>query len=501
MSKFTFFCNKSKKHDLEWQNLAYFDVETGDYNEKWTDEHKNARKPLVQWCLIIPTHKIMKNKYKAIKNLFYKKEVKTYFDEKFLVVVDRCKENENKNLNGTLQQLLNCVTCNVAGFNSNKFDSISLLNNDEGLFEDFKINIDSTIKIKFKNRKTYLTIFDLIDWAKVCKCGSLKKLGKLVKLDKKEREFPSLEDFILYNIIDCEILLHFVKMLNKMDFYESRMPKAARKYLGQVFLKEGIESVYSSDNYNNFVHYGARCENYYAKMKNGYYFDVNSLYPSVMCLFEYPTLNKEKKYATSKLNKISKNSTEILKLQEYIKNLNIFKFNTYQDLLDNYYKNIGHVLYTAKVKIYKSTDDDVNFMFPYAYKIGWDLAGDLHWKHDEEVTYEIFGYEILWLSLVDTFEIQEIYCTKSSPSILKEQYTKMFNIKKDARKHNDESRAMASKILMNASYGNAIPRDGKLIYLTTKKDTKYFEELFEFINSFVTTKNMIKAVSIFPENE
>ncbi len=167
-----------------------------------------------------------------------------------------------------------------------------------------KIPMEKEYKKKYKkwyNHKS-LNFIDTYSFLKV----SVKKMGEILNLPKLKtpsflgkipNNLRQKNELVLYNKRDSEITYNFMKFLQKgfndlggnlrITVASSAMDLFKRRFLKQYFFQPELFKL----NYLYKAYYGGRCEAIKrGRIKNLNYFDVNSLYPSVM-VNEYPDPN------------------------------------------------------------------------------------------------------------------------------------------------------------------------------------------------------------------
>lgn len=155
---------------------------------------------------------------------------------------------------------------------------------------------------------------------------SVKKLGSIIGVDKlhppeymgerDSRTFEELEYFIEYNIYDSYISYKFMEFLQKgtnelggelkITIASSSLNVFRRKYLHFPIKKE-LEVLKDNevDLFIREAYYGGRTEVFSKGLKtNVNYYDINSLYPSVMYKYKVPIPNSVKKVDTPCISNI-----------------------------------------------------------------------------------------------------------------------------------------------------------------------------------------------------
>ncbi len=158
----------------------------------------------------------------------------------------------------------------------------------------------------FRNRENSsmktLTFIDTLNYAKL----SVESMGKILKLPKLKKpdclgKLPAnskeRNELIIYNLRDSEISYNFVKFLfnnffglgatPKMTIASTSMSLFKNKYLDRDYFRHSVEELL--EQFKGY--YGGRVEAFKrGEIRNMNYYDVNSLYPSVMTN-EFPNPN------------------------------------------------------------------------------------------------------------------------------------------------------------------------------------------------------------------
>jgi len=183
------------------------------------------------------------------------------------------------------------------------FDITSLFFNTE-YWNEFDIISNGGFMLSAKNSKLGIQFLDTLNWHK----ASVAQLGKIINMPKldhpsflgKRKPLNPCEEKTLrdYNKRDCEISYYFSlwlqEQINKiggelkitiastaLDIWKRKFNKKVLVKEDRIFKKRGIETNLRNKIFN--AYYGGRTETlqrgYYEDL---YYYDFNSLYPSVM---------------------------------------------------------------------------------------------------------------------------------------------------------------------------------------------------------------------------
>lgn len=270
-------------------------------------------------------------------------------------------------------------------------------------------------------KKNKLTFIDTMNYCKM----SVENLGKIIRLPKLEK--PSFlgkrpkdenEKKILenYNMRDAEVSQKFIKFLfdafyklgadPKKTIASTAMSLFKNKYLKQDYFRHKVDVL--QDIFK--AYYGGRTEVFKrGVVKNMHYYDINSLYPSVM-MNEYPDPNSIK---FSHMNNTDK----------------IMRYEGVSDVILKCPK-IRFPLLPMKMK-------DGKCVFGYGQIEGW-------YSHVElRKAFEI-GYECL------AVKKSYYYDRKCQP--FKEYVADLYNLRKEYKK-DDNPMELVTKLLLNSLYG------------------------------------------------
>lgn len=191
------------------------------------------------------------------------------------------------------------------------------------------------IRKRRSNPLKSITFLDSMNYAKM----SVKKMGEVVKMNKfnfpfkdenGEDDFNHIpkdaaewDQLLEYNIRDTEITLKFMTFLNaafenlgatvKSTVASTAMSLFKNKYLDRTYIQNPepvLLDILKS-------YYGGRTEAFYrGTFEQANYYDINSLYPSVMRDFEFPDPNS--------LRTSQRNSVEYIKCFEGVSDVTVF---------------------------------------------------------------------------------------------------------------------------------------------------------------------------------
>lgn len=509
-----------KKPFIKYNNCIYFDIETVKIGEMIVDNdllvqnlteeeqkreylkakglksklNTTTQNYLKQYTFLIPKtfNRIIK-KIKEEENYYAKsgeefikyldiREFDNYYTYTFYNVnSEECLEHLFNFLENTIANSRN--TIKIVGFNSNKFDTLIFksLEDKKGITLQLQ-NKDKSIELSFDNsNKRKIYFIDILQMSINFSCNKLKDLGKFVKLEKFENDIPmSKEEFILYNIRDCEIPYKFVELLNKKyKIFDSNFSRYARNYNHEYLfesLPNEIEYVKTASMINHFNIAGGRTEPYFCKAFNPRYIDVNSLYTSGRIVLDtvIPTIKGDSaKFQLNKIEKYEDFKTTIIEFENHIFEtfLNGGFFN-YVDLAKKYDEYFKNTFFIGKFKLLKIKEDipfsikeNLKFMFPFNTK----KNGKTMFSMVENQKYDIGYYMIMFLCFFE-FDIIEMYSMDKGEDIFKPKLIELFEERKIEKEKENGGLQLLKKLLMNTSWGIFATKNGNNKKITNKED-------------------------------
>jgi len=286
-SKFSDSLKPLSKKKFKIYDFVGFDVETvGDNNDFYMGglyyyDKKHS-----------PIYKSFFNKEEMIKFIISKR-----FQGKYIVAT---------NLNFDLTVLF---------YNTSYWNELDLLKQQSNI-------ISATYKPYKNKKKGNIKFIDTFNYLKT----SLENLGKIINIPKLEKpdclgRYPTnkaeQEQLIRYNKRDCEVSCEFMYFLQKginnaggnlkITIASSSFDIWRRNFLKHVLVKE--EKVLKDPKITDFIfsgYYGGRTEVFKrGEFKNVFYYDINSLYPSVMANFNYPIPQSVEKVKNPEIDNIN----------------------------------------------------------------------------------------------------------------------------------------------------------------------------------------------------
>jgi len=393
--------NKSQKL-LKYKELCYYDLETVPYNfdEDYKLEHLNLDKHFTSFTFIFHSKFLLNRKQKTKRFLNWLRNDtlfapylvvdKYIYDKEEYVIIQYYIEDLPEQVKSIFVELIERLPINkFIGFNSEKFDMLAL----KGLGLVEKQNH----LYAYKDNEFYDSIF----WGKQMGCNSLAKMGDFVNNPKTDIKCNSEEEFLNYNTNDCVIVLKYIHFLNKNDMFGYTPTFHTRQVLKEHLYNKGFQFLTSKPVINNYTLFGGRTEVFKTIGEELYYYDYNSLYPSVMYYGTFPkgtvrTSCKNNTYLDYQFKNIylDKDTHYINKsFKDCRKELLDIDFITPLQLKDLYNKYFTK-LYYIKVKIHSVIDNHLNDFitehFPFCYKddIGRGQKFTVFRKTNK--TYELF---------------------------------------------------------------------------------------------------------------
>lgn len=197
-------------------------------------------------------------------------------------------------------------------YNTKEWNNFKIINKGSDI-------ILATRKYKDSSHKGCLKFIDTFSYVKF----GVEKIGKIIGLDKIKhpsflgKKITSLKDkreMEEYNKMDCKISCDFMYFLQKginkaggklkVTIASCSLDIWRRNFLKEIVIKENFITKNDTKKFIFEGYYGGRTEAFKrGKFKNVYYYDINSLYPSVM-KENYPLPNSIKEINTPSIRNI-----------------------------------------------------------------------------------------------------------------------------------------------------------------------------------------------------
>lgn len=505
---------------IDYKKCIYFDIETVEIGELIVDNddlidnikeqeektkffqekgiksrlNTTTANYLKQFAFVIPVYyKTIISKIEKLEN-FYIKDGEKYLEyleiKKFDEYIAVCYYNVNSfNCREFLFNFLvdylasERKATKIIGFNSNKFDTLIFKDLEEEKNITLQLqNKDKAIEIIFNKTKTKKIHFiDLRQMSFNFGCPNLKSLGEFCKFEKLENDRAlSKDEFIDYNIRDCEILFEFVKVLNKTyKIFDSNFSRYARNYNHKFMFEEalkGVNYVSTSRTINAFEIAGGRTEAYNCYVKNAHYVDINSLYSSVRVNLDtvIPKITGDKaKFELNKIEHFEDFYNLIFSFQSiFFEYAMKEKFFNYVDLAKEYDKLLKDSFFIGKFKIKGYREeipeyfrDRLNFFFPFnTVKNGKRIFSLV-----ENNIYDIGYYMIMFLGFFD-FEIVELYQMPKGKDIFADLVNNLYEERKIEKAKPNGGLQLLKKLLLNTSWGIFATKNGNNKKIVNKEE-------------------------------
>jgi hypothetical protein len=509
--------------DLSKNNLGFYDLETAPKDaQEWGDQFLDIRTiGIVSFCVAIPKQwftKSFKDFVRSTALTYTQREI----ENKKYIFIMRYDEDRSRCFEELCNVFSYCMPKRnkqkrfIAGFNNNSFDDLIFHNM---IFPNYAGNGLEFVERKnddiLKDKKlSSLNLVDLKHWSKSFGLHSLKMLGKYLDFKKYDHPFnSSIQSYLEYNMRDVEILIHFVNHLNSLGCYKIRPSMHSRSIFSGEFANniKGLTNISCNGLIDKFTLFGGRTEPYFTDVKEAYYLDVNSLYPSVMSMFKYPSIyvseRQKEEYEYKKLENMNSkkkislfgniNPVEVKNSLFYIeiinRNINKIrrelkqKFDNKQTItpqfMINLYEKYFKILALLKVNIksihkdFEKYEDAIKFYFPFPFKKDGQTIFAMP-EPDEPL--EIQFYEVALLALFD----YEIISTDSliyrniddypAKEKIQELYAKRKQLK--AEKNPQEKEV---KIVLNSGYGILATKNREWETVTNKQLYDFLQQNYE----------------------
>ena len=524
--------NPRKKGLMNYEKLCYYDAETSTRHidevfepcESWTSEQYNVEydnyiarhslsiENLVQICVLIPASL---KKAKKAASISRASELVTLNNQKFYrcflghLIHDATTEQHHIHARKVAAQFKKFrdvlgKSAVFAGFNNEKFDS--------GILGRLNSGANTSKSLTHVIKMHDLREIDLRRWTIAIGWQSLEKVGRgLEKLGYKDTlkldGMTSTDQNALdrYNARDVDILANMTHFFNKLGITHHNMPTYVKNYYSLAFAAHGIESVKSDAAWGDYEGIGARCEAYEFVLDNSHIYDMNSLYPSVMSLLDYPRFEQEHEngFARVKLRRMLLSSHNAKLLPHQINELHDDEAGqeiiTSPKFLAAYKRIFGNVFYWLRVKI-SAIDPAFIECFPFGYK---DDAGAVRFTHVPDQVYEVDSYNVTFLAHC-VYEIIDIRYTRTSELIFKKTIDELYRQRKLYQKDGNPLQ-MLNKIILNSGFGIWGSRGDKTArYYDHKIAARYKQATDRVLNfngkrvkNVVMYDNRTQALSLF----
>lgn len=331
----------------------------------------------------------------------------------------------------------------LIGYNSNRFDIL--------LFVDM---LRPEPYGCYRYGHTSLIFSDLLPWARSMGLYMLAQVGEFLQLPKLEHT----KDYVQYNRRDVEILVQFWHWLQSQGItYLTSAGESRHRMAKELSLNlQNLKAIYTDKAISDLVeYYGGRTEAYQAQVKEAWDLDINSLYPSVMCNFQYPAIDPE----NGKIPMYKQPPTE-----GFIHAIQTQLNTALQELLEqpvitpelarnayNKHCTFHGCLYVQLHRIkpeYRSIAKRLAFWFPFPHK----QAGYTMFSFTKQPFWVEF-YECLWLSFFDYDILDAVITPLWSAFPAADAVRARYNLKQEAGARSDTNTYLMQKIFLNSAYG------------------------------------------------
>jgi len=330
----------------------------------------------------------------------------------------------------------------LIGYNSNRFDIL--------LFVDM---LRPEPYGCYRYGHTSLIFSDLLPWARSMGLHMLAQVGEFLQLPKLEHT----KDYEEYNRRDVEILVQFWHWLQSQGItYLTSAGESRHRMAQDLGQNLCLKAIYTDKAISDLVeYYGGRTEAYVGKVKEAWDLDINSLYPSVMCNFQYPAIDPE----NGKIPMYKQPPTE-----GFVHAVKTQLNTALQELLEqpvitpelarnayNKHCTFHGCLYVQLRRIkpeYRSIGKRLAFWFPFPHK----QAGYTMFSFTKQPFWAEF-YECLWLSFFDYDILDAVITPLWSAFPAADAVRARYNLKREAKEKGDTNTYLLQKIFLNSAYG------------------------------------------------
>ena len=507
----------------EADNMVYFDVETAPWSVNFHNKREDEEDGEIY--LKMDTLQLTCFSFFIGKNIKYNEfDLRTLVEREFeneeKYILQRPQgiaiysSNASKNLEAMLKILGYLQRCKggkklqLCGHNALKFDSYLFLHVDpkyKPRTDTHKEQKEKILEWKMDGRNYKVIVCDTLSMAKAFGCGTVEKMGKVVGMNKLSYSaHENRENYTEYCLRDSEIVyLFMLNEINHHGIFDLNPARYSRNYFYNRFFSEhkNIEVIGTSANVNKFEVRAARTEAYFKEIKDSYYVDANSLYPTAQTRLdmvvptEYPSMIKDEHTGkmVAKLNDKGEPIRRLhygmcvqnprvhdmmrLKLEEIFEQIREMRGFTPQKLKEIYDYHFSNKFYMLEVKLLGIREDfgteaqkkRLEFYFPFVLK----KMGKTIFRLEPDHTYQIGFYEILFLSFFD-YEIKDIWAIDKGKGIFT-PYVEELYAQRRKKKEAKQPDKFEKLVLNSGGYG---------IFIIKNRESKKIEDskVHEFFN-------------------
>lgn len=429
---------RSLAKETDWQGAVYFDVETVDTLEDM-QRVKEGRVSIDEQLEFLNPRKakyfaaglwLNRQRAKRIEGL----ELKKFYGGVIYYNTEPLTAKEIADYLLKIADLYGRKT--FVAHNGKKFDFLIFLEN----------SALHCVKGSFyiRNGRNYYKLVDTLDISKTFGAFSLQSLADKFKLKGKNLYTAlSLQD---YNVNDVYVLMNVAKQFEKLGF-EATPTRTSRKWIQQQLDSAGIEVIKQKP--INIDYIGGRTEPFRHLGFNVNVFDANSLYPSVMSLFQFPALYGN----VVALSKI----VDTKRVEEYVK-------QTLEDLWSNDFSNPFELkqafeelfptqgLFIVRIKGIRQDIEEWQKVFAEQYfPFSYFADGKRYFRLVPGKFYQVQGYELAYLHFFE-WELLDGWTFKAERLFFAEAMAELYRKRRELKEQGNDLQLLY-KIIMNASYG------------------------------------------------
>jgi len=447
----------------DWENAIYFDIETADNieimrkiveNELTIDEkikylnpanlkHLSAGLWLNDFDIV---HEFENFTYKRVENavIYYnKREIDVITAVNFLLLLADAYERRT-----------------FVAHNGKKFDFLIFIYHPQTTLRYAK----NTFYLQKK--RNYYKLVDTMDIAKSIGVMKLDELAQ--KFNVVRKNLMTATDINEYNANDVYVLMNVAKEFERLGFHATPT-RTARLWLADVMKKHKLEKIAQAKISLDYI--GGRTEVFKHFAKNINVFDANSLYPTVMCEFKFPSLQGNRVM----FSKISNIDTVKRYIDKKLANVWSNNLNTPFDLKRAFDEEFD-TQFILFVEIEDFNDEIEEYQkkfasqyFPFSY---FD-KGKRYFRLQKGKIYQVQGYEVAFLRFFN-WKLLGGYSFLTSKLFFADEMRELYAERQRLKREGNDLQLLY-KIIMNSSYGIFGLRD-----IVVKELDKYKNELGTF---------------------